>query len=167
MQHVPLKSRGRSCSCSKLIDGISEIATDDSQDMRYDNPTTHITKKTIRFFASSARSLTVTCLPVALISARGSPPIPPPVPLSPNQSLRIGLTAPHQRRRSPGYPIFQELNNSIRNATTHMKDWELPSRRWEYGIKGQRSSWNNHRSSEECGERRDGRSLASIKGEDC
>lgn len=44
------------------MDRIHNNNTRGLQDMRYDSPMTHIARKTIRFLASSARSLAVTCL---------------------------------------------------------------------------------------------------------
>ena len=60
------------------------------QDMRYDNPTTQMTRNTIRFLASSARSRIVTCCFCELIFRGPNPQNPRKIRSSSPRSERSG-----------------------------------------------------------------------------
>lgn len=95
------------------------------KDMRYDSPMTHIARKTIRFLASSARSLAVTCLDelilpnhldaTNLINRRRAKSRTESINASKQNRLRLISTTNHNETHAKGL-------ERLRNRAIHEQD---------------------------------------------
>lgn len=106
------------------------------KDMRYDSPMTHIARKTIRFLASSARSLAVTCLDelilpnhldaTNLINRRRAKSRKESINASKQNRLRLISTTNHNETHAKGLERLR--NRAIHEQDRAMRRPEPPTR---------------------------------------